>query len=653
MTRSPALAQIENHVSAAAALVERAQVADEERRRLREQLAAIRARVDDPALYLAVLGEFSSGKSSLINALIRERLLPTSALVSTCVVTELRGGRDASFEVSFAVGPTLTYPKERDALRAKVSSFGLDPPQDARDLLQALTADQRIAPHVDLVRVWHAGPLLENDVVVLDTPGISSQHPEHTARATGIARSADLFIVVIPSLSPLSDVFRSFLREELGDHLKRAIFVLTKMAHVEADEQQGLVEFVERRVAADLELQSPIVLPLSLRPVLDGLAQSRPRAAGRDVWIERFEAFETHLADRLRSERAIAVSERLIALLELLVADVQLELQSAASSLHERAEILAANPVTDLRAFASAQSTKGRERLGAAHNRERAAARARVQERRKKTLKKIDKSLEQASSSAELNAAATAGAETLLKRARNRLQEDARASIRALADEATSVLRDFDDAFEAHYHDLERLAGETVAMGRGSGTGMLDTHAALASVRALHSELQSSENTRALGGAAAGAALGTLFMPGPGTLLGGGLGALTSFLFGPTLDEQRSATRSRLNPPVERAFTAAQKQILGAIDKQAEAAGALLDERVSLYLEHYAGLIEKTAAEHRAESRALERSRAATRAGLRDCEELLDRLRELNAALAPESETAATASEAKAAVPGR
>ncbi len=50
--------------------------------RLRDQAARLRRRLRDRNLYIAVLGEFNSGKSTFINTLIRHRLLPTASVVT-------------------------------------------------------------------------------------------------------------------------------------------------------------------------------------------------------------------------------------------------------------------------------------------------------------------------------------------------------------------------------------------------------------------------------------------------------------------------------------------------------------------------------------------------------------------------------------------
>jgi hypothetical protein len=63
------------------------------------QLAAIRRRHSDPILRLGVIGEFSSGKSAFINALLGDELLKTDLVVTTTVPTEVVAGERLELEL--------------------------------------------------------------------------------------------------------------------------------------------------------------------------------------------------------------------------------------------------------------------------------------------------------------------------------------------------------------------------------------------------------------------------------------------------------------------------------------------------------------------------------------------------------------------------
>ena len=70
-------------------LIVRADISQSVKVDLQQSIERIKQRYSDPNLHLAVVGEFSSGKSTFINALLRDDLLKTSALVTTAIATHL------------------------------------------------------------------------------------------------------------------------------------------------------------------------------------------------------------------------------------------------------------------------------------------------------------------------------------------------------------------------------------------------------------------------------------------------------------------------------------------------------------------------------------------------------------------------------------
>ena len=71
----------------------------------------IRDRLADPRLYLAVVGEFNAGKSTFINALIREDLLRAEVIQGTTAAATLLGyGPALNVQVTLASGSVGTSP---------------------------------------------------------------------------------------------------------------------------------------------------------------------------------------------------------------------------------------------------------------------------------------------------------------------------------------------------------------------------------------------------------------------------------------------------------------------------------------------------------------------------------------------------------------
>src|SRR5258707_692448 len=80
---------VSGHLSFLEELLGRHDLGGERRRQWTNALGKIKARQEDQNLYLAVVGELSSGKSTLVNALIGAPLLPADSPPATTAATTL------------------------------------------------------------------------------------------------------------------------------------------------------------------------------------------------------------------------------------------------------------------------------------------------------------------------------------------------------------------------------------------------------------------------------------------------------------------------------------------------------------------------------------------------------------------------------------
>jgi hypothetical protein len=127
------------------------------------EVAAVAARLDGP-LRLAIAGRVKAGKSTLLNALVGERLAPTDAGECTRVVTWFQEGLGYAVEAVTATGARQPLPFER--LEGGGLRMGLG------DL--AVDRVERI------VVEWPASTLRQ--VTLIDTPGLASLDDSTSAR---------------------------------------------------------------------------------------------------------------------------------------------------------------------------------------------------------------------------------------------------------------------------------------------------------------------------------------------------------------------------------------------------------------------------------------------------------------------------------------
>mgnify|MGYP003732743649 CR=1 FL=1 len=106
-----------------------------------DRLDALDLRLDAGSFHLAVLGQFKRGKSTLLNALLGEAVLPSSVVPLTAIPTRIRAGSMRQVRVDFSDGRTDEVPAVPDA--AALAAV------DGRKNLESGGLKQRLHSHAD------------------------------------------------------------------------------------------------------------------------------------------------------------------------------------------------------------------------------------------------------------------------------------------------------------------------------------------------------------------------------------------------------------------------------------------------------------------------------------------------------------------------
>ena len=248
----------------------------------REQITALRDRLEAARLRVLVAGEAKRGKSTLINALLGRAVLPAGVTPLTAVVTTVRYGDDPHAEVRFTDGHEEKQPLT--ALPELVTERGN--PGNRR--------------HVAAVTVYLDAPVLAGGVELVDTPGTGSVFAWDTAAAHGALDTMDAAVFVLTADPPVSAAERDLYAKISG--LSVATFtVLNKADHLDDAALAEATEFT-RQVLAQATRGSGT--PGRLYPV-----SARAALAGGNPGFSVFATdFTAYLADRRVTDlRASAV----------------------------------------------------------------------------------------------------------------------------------------------------------------------------------------------------------------------------------------------------------------------------------------------------------------------------------------------------------
>lgn len=122
---------------------------------------------------ILVMGEFSAGKSSLINALLERPILPTGAVATTAITTFLR------------------YSKGDEYFEAVYENGGVE--SHSLDQLAAFSSEREtstVRSGLQYVNVYVKAPILKT-MTLIDTPGLNSLNANHTEQAMNVYQQAD------------------------------------------------------------------------------------------------------------------------------------------------------------------------------------------------------------------------------------------------------------------------------------------------------------------------------------------------------------------------------------------------------------------------------------------------------------------------------
>ncbi len=201
----------------------------------RPELAVRASRLEDRLragrFYIAVLGEFKRGKSTLVNALLGTELLPTGVLPLTAVATEVSYG---------TAGAKIVY--------LDGHSEELAPNELANYVTEAKNpGNERKVARAE-VRV--PAELLRPGAVLVDTPGTGSVfgHDEAAARAL---LEADGAVVVFSADAPLSKHERELVNT-LSARQGPTFFVINRIDHLGPGELAEVTAFIETALEDEL-----------------------------------------------------------------------------------------------------------------------------------------------------------------------------------------------------------------------------------------------------------------------------------------------------------------------------------------------------------------------------------------------------------------
>jgi GTP-binding protein EngB required for normal cell division len=197
------------------------------------EAADLAQRVAEGRFYIACVGQFKRGKSTLLDALVGEPILPTGIIPVTAVPTVVRFG-------------------ERRGARVRRNSgqWAWIDPED----LQEFVSEERNPENtkgVDGVEVFVPSALLASGMCLVDTPGLGSVFAANTAATRAFIPHIDAAVVVVGADPPIAGEELALV-EAVSHHVSHILVVVNKADRVTETELNTASAFTAKMLESRL-----------------------------------------------------------------------------------------------------------------------------------------------------------------------------------------------------------------------------------------------------------------------------------------------------------------------------------------------------------------------------------------------------------------
>lgn len=220
------------------------------RENLREAIKNEKLKINNNEFNLVVVGQFKRGKSTFVNALLGDKILPTAVVPLTSIITTIRYGDNLKIDVFFNDG----------------SSKEINPGE-----LEEYATERGNPENIKNVReicIYYPSDYLKNGVILIDTPGVGSVYQHNTDVAYEFLPNVDAALFLVTVDPPISSNEFEFLKDVKG-HAVKIFFLLNKVDYVSDEDLNEALEFTKKIIEKELGYEIDIY-PISAKLALEG-----------------------------------------------------------------------------------------------------------------------------------------------------------------------------------------------------------------------------------------------------------------------------------------------------------------------------------------------------------------------------------------------
>ena len=207
----------------------------------------ILTRLESAPFHLLIVGEFSRGKSTFVNALLGRKILPASKNPTTAIISKIVYGEKPDYHICYREESEPRHLSESEFIKLTAPK---EPDEgDAASMQEYIRAQEEL-DKIDFAQITYPLPFCQNGVEVVDTPGTNDLNTVRLDITYGYLAQADAVVLLLSATQPLSASEAEFLRERiLGNQIQDIFFVISRKDELDTQEQeQSVIDFISENL---------------------------------------------------------------------------------------------------------------------------------------------------------------------------------------------------------------------------------------------------------------------------------------------------------------------------------------------------------------------------------------------------------------------
>lgn len=286
-----------------------------------EELSILQARLQSLESSIAVVGQFSVGKSALLNALLGQELLATRKVESTKILTRIRScekATDAKVVLTFKDGTNKTLPLQNVQELQKYTTFQGDDITDTLD-------------YVDLYWPVH---FLNKELVLIDTPGANSLTISAFQTTKNQLKTSSAIIYLFMGTKGLDQEDYSIISEYV-EQKKKIFLVGTHIDQLTTEQWHEVKEEVYKKLPNKPELKQLDIVGVSSVDGLEGKKTQNKQLLQQSNLPQLEQLLHTYMATKEYERAEIRSIEHDLLLVQQEISQFEKEQQADAAAIEE------------------------------------------------------------------------------------------------------------------------------------------------------------------------------------------------------------------------------------------------------------------------------------------------------------------------------